>query len=116
MRRLAANLWTWILAGTIALSAHIWLAFELDNPQPIVRAGTLLTVFGLAVIARPIIRVGYANWWASTDREDWNETDPEKSKDALCVQILGPVMVIIGTLLSGYGDLLWNAAMFVAAR
>ena len=60
------------------------------------------------VIGRPIIRIGYQRWFEELHHEDWNTSDEEDRKsnlDAASVQIVGPLLVLAGTLLSGYGDL-----------
>jgi hypothetical protein len=91
------------------------------------RCGALWVIFAAAMIARPIIRVGYRNWYLSTKTIDGGSFKPTAEEieegrqsdiDALCVQILGPCLAILGTLLWAYGDLLATIVIkeFCAAR
>lgn len=93
----------------------------------VARCGALWIIFAAAMIARPIIRVGYRNWYQSTKTIDGGSFKPTAEEieegrqsdiDALCVQILGPCLAILGTLLWAYGDLLATIVIkeFCAAR
>jgi hypothetical protein len=98
-----------------AIIAHVLWAYGSRNGADLARCGALWSVLAGVLIARPIIRLGYANWYQksrSIDGGSFEETLEEAEAerqagiDALNVQVYGPALLIAGTLLWGYGDLL----------
>jgi hypothetical protein len=84
-----------------------------DGTQ-VARCGATWVVFAGAIIARPIIRMGYPLWYQSTRTIDGGSFPPtpveiEESRqleiDGKCVQVFGPVLAVLGTILWAYGDL-----------
>jgi hypothetical protein len=64
--------------------------------------------------------MGYADWYQSTTVTDGGSFKPtpeeleearKSATDARCVQLFGPVLAILGTVLWAYGDLAANAVM-----
>ncbi|MCC7427891.1 MAG: hypothetical protein IT557_13370 [Alphaproteobacteria bacterium] len=105
----------WIGAACIILTGHTWWAVQVGAGHPIPRGGALIILCGLAVIARPIVRLGIAEFVQRLSSFDGGNITPtseeiedgrEKHQDALAVQFAGPLLVGSGTLLAGYGDLI----------
>ena len=81
------------------------------------RCGATWVVFAGAIIARPIIRVGYKTWSESSLVIDGGHFPPTPEEieegrqsriDANCVQVFGPALGILGTVLWAYGDVAVN--------
>jgi hypothetical protein len=79
------------------------------------RCGATWVLFAGAIIARPIIRKGYKKWHESTMTMDSGEFSPtpeqteeneQNNIDAKCVQVYGPMLAALGTILWAYGDLI----------
>ena len=73
--------------------------------------GSLLASFGVLTIGRPVIRAGGYKAWLEKTRiiiggsfpptlEETAE-EAQELKDALAVQRIGPLLVVIGTMLNG---------------
>lgn len=110
----------WGTAATVSLVLHIWWMWSTHDGAPAARCGATWVVFAGAIIARPIIRIGYKAWYQSTKIMDSGsfETTPEQTEgirqsavDAKCVQQFGPVLAVLGTILWAYGDLAANAVI-----
>jgi H+/gluconate symporter-like permease len=81
------------------------------------RCGATWIIFGSAIVARPIIRVGYRAWLRASRTIDGGTFPPSPEEieairqdnlDARSVQLFGPILAVLGTLLWGYGDLIGN--------
>jgi hypothetical protein len=83
------------------------------------RVGAPLIVMGIIIAARPFIRVGPRVWIEITlprvgvfptgpgkIQRVVKRVRPEIEKDVSATQIWGPLLLVLGTILSGYGDLL----------
>jgi hypothetical protein len=89
----------YVLAPTSKLSASYALA------------GAIIAMIGVVTLARPIIRVGgYKKWYEKTKIIDYGHISPtseeiaedkEQSKDAAAIQLWGPALIVIGTLVNG---------------
>jgi hypothetical protein len=80
--------------------------------------GATWVVFALAIIALPIIRMGYGACYQSSKIIDSGhfqltpkelEENRQSAIDARCVELFGPVLAVLGTILWAYGDLAANA-------
>ena len=120
MRKLFSSRLFWVTAAAVSLVIHAWWAWSTHDGTQAARCGATWVVFGGAVIARPIIRVGYRAWYISTKTIDDGHFSPtpleiEQAQqdliDANCVQVLGPGLAVLGTTLWAYGDLLVNAIL-----
>lgn len=110
----------WGTAAVVSLAVHLLWAWNTHDGTPAARCGATWAMFAGAIIARPIIRMGYRKWYESTRTIDVGsfETMPEQDEeirqnaiDAKCVQVLGPLLAVLGTLLWAYGDLAANAIL-----
>jgi len=120
MRRLLSSRLLWVTLAVVLLIIHSWWAWHAHDGTHIARCGATWIVFAGAIIARPIIRVGYKAWKRSAEcliiDGGGVEPTPEEIEetrqcviDAGCVQLLGPGLAVFGTLLWAYGDLMGNA-------
>lgn len=74
-------------------------------------AGAVMASLGVFTIARPVIRAGgYKSWLAKTNFIDGGSLQPtaeeleeadQIEKDALAVNIIGPALAIVGTIMNG---------------
>lgn len=94
------------IVGSVVALDWTWLA----------RSGALVTVCGVVLSVRPIIRKGYKAWFESLRVIDYGSIVPtpaeiEESRqldiDARAVWV-GAMMALAGALLGAYGDLLGN--------
>jgi hypothetical protein len=120
MRKLFSEPLFWGIAAVISFTVHVWWAWNTHDGVQAARCGATWVVFAGAVFARPIIRMGYADWYQSTTVIDGGSFEPTPTEleearqtaiDAKCVQLFGPVLAIVGTVLWAYGDLVTNVVM-----
>lgn len=125
LRRLLLNTWLWItLSGLLFVSHGLW-AWWMCSGAPIQRIGAPLIVIGIFVAARPFIRAGGLTaiiekslpragvypLKAGEPHRIREAARPETEKDVRATQLSGPILIVLGTVLSGYGDLLANALL-----
>ena len=117
MRKLLSRPLLWISFATVSLALHLELSWCTRDHTLVARCGASWVVFGSAIIARPIIRMGYRKWYQATRIIDGGhfvqsaediEEEQQSAIDARCVQVLGPVVAVLGTILWAYGDLAAN--------
>jgi len=120
MRKLFSEPLFWGTAAAVSLVLHAWWAWGTHDGTPAARCGATWAVFAGAIIARPIIRMGYKGWYQSTKSIEAGSFPPTPAQieenrqsaiDAECVQRFGPVLAVLGTILWAYGDLAANAIM-----
>jgi len=114
---LAVSWLTWFSLAVASFVIHLVWAHNSHQGSHLARCGATWTIFAGALIARPLIRLGYNAWYQASETFDGGEYQPpseqiEKERqskiDALNVQILGPCLAVAGTFLWAYGDLLGN--------
>ncbi len=114
IRTLAISRALWIVLAVVTLALHVAWARNTHGAN-LERCGALWAVYGAVLLARPVIRQGYTAWFASTRVVGGGgfeptpaeiEEDRQSAVDATCIQIIGPTLIIAGTVLWGYGDLL----------
>lgn len=70
-------------------------------------AGTILALIGGVNIARPVLRLGYAEWLKGLQTIDCGSIiekigiEDEEKRDAAAVQKMGPILIFLGTLING---------------
>jgi hypothetical protein len=126
MRRLALSYWTPPLAGLVLLALHlVWaIRWEPGRRGEIATGfGACLIVLGLLVAARPYIRAGREGMYAQARprhpgsfaipheatvrfRERVAATEHERRRDVDAERIYAVVVIVVGTLLNGYGPAL----------
>ena len=120
MKKLLSSPQIWGAAAIASLVLHGWWAWSTHDGAPATRCGATWVVFAGVIIARPIIRMGYRAWYQSSKIIDSGHFEPtpeeleenrQSAIDARCVQLLGPVLAVLGTILWAYGDLAANAVI-----
>jgi hypothetical protein len=120
MRKLFSDPCFWGIAAVISFIVHVWWAWNTQDGAQSARCGATWVVFAGAIIARPIIRMGYAEWYRSTTVIDGGSFKPtpeeleevrQSAIDAWSVQLFGPALAILGTVLWAYGDLIANIVL-----
>lgn len=73
--------------------------------------GAVIAVLGVLTIGRPIIRMGYGRWFSASQMIDGGtfpptreqeEEDFQQREDARAIQIYGPLLIVVGTLMNGF--------------
>ena len=118
IRRLAYLLL--LIVGGVGLVTHAWWFEATRDVVVLQRAGSWLTVWGIAVTARPILTDGVASTvqrqmprvHAFCPRSDLADRlkraearRPEVRRSVIAERVAGVVMIVCGTLLNGYGDM-----------
>lgn len=94
----------------LALNSVIFVLLPNPISSRAALTGAVLAVLGVIMIGRPIARLGYFEWLQqsrSIDGGSFSPTPEEIKKDrqdkmdAQAVQIMGPLLIAIGTLLNG---------------
>ena len=94
-----------IISFALSLYSREWLWFS--------RAGSIMTICGVILTIRPIIRLGIKEWIKEQNTIDGGsfeptskeiEADRQSNLDNAASQI-GAVLAILGTIIWGYGDL-----------
>ncbi len=108
MRSLFSNTWLLVISAIIFSGYSFYYSVASGDPQWFQRSGSIVVLIGVFITARRIVRLGenYLN-------EDWNLPDESaEGKKALLDQrsesIYGPIVAVIGTIIWGYGDLVFN--------
>ncbi len=114
-RKVASNAWFWIGACTVSLIVHAWWAYASQSNMPLARCGATWAIFSSFVIARPVVRLGFARWYASQGIVNGGHFIPtpeeveagrQAALDAKSIQTIGPVMLFVSTLIWAYSDLI----------
>ncbi len=122
MRNLFSRRLFWFTAATASFLIHAWWTWSTRDGSQTARCGATWVVFAGAIIARPIIRLGYRSWYQFSQTIDGGsfvptteerERERQNGIDANCVQVFGPLLALLGTVLWAYGDLAANAVMKV---
>jgi len=109
MRKIFSNTWLIFLLAFIVLIGSLFHSMVTNDPQWFQRSGSIIVLLGVLIVARRVIRLGkdYQN-------EDWNLPDESsEGKKVLLDQrsefIIGPIIAVVGTIIWGYGDLIFKA-------
>jgi hypothetical protein len=118
MRNLFSRPLLWVAAAAVSLVLHAWWVWNTHDGGQVARCGATWVIFAGAIIARPIIRMGYGAWYQTSKIIDSGhfvstpeelEENRQSAIDASCIQLFGPVLAVLGTILWAYGDLAANA-------
>lgn len=113
MRKIFSNTWFISTLAFIVLSISLFHSMVTNDSHWFQRSGSIIVLLGVLIAARRVIRLGkdYQN-------EDLNLPDetPE-GKNVLLDQrsefIIGPIVAVLGTIIWGYGDLIFEALFIV---
>ncbi len=114
-RKLAISRAFWVIVAVVTFALHVAWARNTHGGANLARCGALWAVYGAALLARPVIRQGYTAWFVASQKVGGAglipsaaeiEEDRQIGLDAGSIQIIAPVLIVGGTILWGYGDLL----------
>ena len=105
------GLWLWGAVVVLFSLVRQLVGFSPITAATLALYGAMMACLGVFTIARPVIRAGgYKSWFAKTREIKGSSYSPpleelkeaeETEKDALAVNILGPALAIVGTLMNG---------------
>jgi hypothetical protein len=114
---------TWLALGMALTTSHLFWLFCTRDPVVIQRFGAGLGVVGALSIAVPYLRniegevasrlprsgglFPRSPERAERDRERREAAKPRVRSEVVQERIWGALVVVVGALLNGYGDLLW---------
>lgn len=102
-----------VIAISIVVKS-VWIGFNEGDWSWFGRSGSVVTVIGVLLTARPLIRLGFDEWFRSESVINGGSFDPSAEEieegrqgrlDARASSI-GIYMAIIGAIIWGYGDLI----------
>lgn len=109
----AFNPWAGVVPSAVVILGAVLLP-GVPRAAPLAAAGAIVAAIGVLTLGRPIVRLGYKQWRETSQNVDGgyfsSEEEPpefkaevdEQNKDAVAVQIVGPSLVVVGTLLNGF--------------
>lgn len=114
MRRLFSNIEFLFAASALIMLASAAASLWSNQWHWFGRSGAILTIAGVLLTFRPLVRMGLAEWLRSQSNKDLGlltptekeiEADRQATIDGSASK-LGITMAIIGTLVWAYGDLI----------
>lgn len=108
-------------AGGVVLVLHLWWLASADHQGEVISAlGAVATVFGIWMASRPYVRLGIAGMieaglpkddagfltgpnWFEEFRAIQDAARPGVTRDVWAERVIAVTVVVIGTLLNGYG-------------
>lgn len=101
------------MALILLIIVHLIMGLVWHDASALMRLGQWFILAGVVFVARPVIRLGYYEWFKQSQIIDGGDAssvvDHEAVKDAESIQIYAPTLTIIGILLSAYGDFFLKA-------
>ena len=116
MKRLFSNVKLLVAASFLFVLASAAASFWSHQWHWFGRSGAILTIAGLLLTFRPLVRMGLTNWLQSQSIIDCGHLVPiaeeieaeHQAKIDGSASMLGVSMAIVGTLIWAYGDLVGN--------
>lgn len=107
MRHIFSNTWLLVVVAMVVLFGNYLLSMTISEPHWFQRSGSIVVLLGVLMAARRVVRLG-----KNYQDEDWNLPDetPEGKRvllDQRSEFIIGPIVAVIGTVVWGFGDLLF---------
>ncbi len=125
LRTIAASYWTALALGALAVFLHVrWYTVDKAAGAEVVSGfGAALVAFGVFVGSRPYIRAGIAGMikaglpdggagvfggptYDASLKAVHDKVRPEVTRDVWAERVIAVAVVIVGTLLNGYGTLI----------
>jgi hypothetical protein len=91
---------------------HFYLAINYCDVNWITAYGAFLVVSGIISGLRSLIRFGFKKIYENTKNTDLNIVDPGEKIDLRFSLLISPILLIIGTVLNGYGAIFWKIFYF----
>ena len=114
MNKLLSNICLFIIIPTCAISASLIASLITEEWHWFGRSGAIVTMAGVILSVRPVVRRGFNEWLKQQDEIDYGSLDDNTAKEIeekrqvrldLIASYIGMFMTMIGTLIWGYGDL-----------
>jgi hypothetical protein len=114
MRKHLSNIWLIVGLAALIVIISMLASYFTCKWHWFGRSGAIMTMMGVFLTARPLIRLGLTEWFRSQSEIDGGrfvatpediEADWQTKLDAK-VNIIGVVMAVVGTLIWAYGDLI----------
>jgi hypothetical protein len=119
LHKFAMNPQAIVWTAAALLPFHGLIGFVLKDYTYVDRCGALWVILGGMLVFRPILRVGYDEWYRRsrvidlgtfTVTPEDQEEERQRETDARCVQMIGPFLGMMGTLLWAYGSAMWKSS------
>jgi hypothetical protein len=114
MNRLFSNIWLLIGVAALAVVASVLASHITGKWHWFGRSGAIVTMAGVILSVRPLVRMGFAEWLRSQRVIDGGhfvptpeeiEEERQTTLDATASNI-GVYMALVGTVVWAYGDLI----------
>ena len=114
MNRHFANIWLLISIAALAVIASVLVSSFTGKWHWFGRSGAIVTMVGVILSVRPLVRMGFAEWLRSQGVINGGQFEPTPEEieeerqitlDAAASRI-GIYMALVGTVVWAYGDLI----------
>ena len=114
MNRLLSNILLLVIASVLIVLASAVVSYQSSAWHWFGRSGSILTIAGVLLSFRPLVRMGLDEWLKFQSTIDGGQLSPtpeelEADREAHCDGVASQIgfwMAIVGTLIWAYGDLL----------
>jgi hypothetical protein len=115
LNKFLSSICIFIILPICALSASVTASYITGEWHWFGRSGAIVTMAGLILSVRPVVRRGFNEWLKQQDEVDYGTLNGNTAKEIeekrqirldLIASYIGMFMTITGTLIWGYGDLL----------
>lgn len=114
MSKLLSNIWLLVGAAALAVAISFAESFVTSKWHWFGRSGAVLTMAGVLLSVRPLVRMGFSEWFRSLTVIDCGHLEPtqeeieaeRQSKLDATASHIGVYMALVGTLVWAYGDLI----------
>lgn len=114
MNKILSNIWLLIGIAVLAVVASGVASHMTEKWHWFGRSGAIVTMVGVILSVRPLVRMGFTEWLRSQRVIDGGHSEPtadeiEKARQATLDAIashIGVYMALVGTLVWAYGDLI----------
>lgn len=111
VRLRAFSPWLGVWLSVPLLIGAWWIGSPGNLAKWFAATGSIVAVLGVLTLGRPVIRLGYREWFKASNFVDGGEDPPpptqieeerQSNLDAKALQVSGPVLITFGTLLNGF--------------
>lgn len=109
-----SNIWFVVGAAALAVVISFAASFVTSKWHWFGRSGAIITMAGVILSVRPLVRMGFSEWFRSLTVIDCGHLEPtpeeieaeRQSKLDATGSHIGVYMAVIGTVIWAYGDLI----------
>jgi hypothetical protein len=114
MNKLLSNVWLLVGVAVLVVVISVLESYTTGKWHWFGRSGAIITMAGVILNMRPLVRMGLTEWLRSQQVIDGGHFDPtpeeieeerQTTQDAIASNI-GLYMVLVGTVIWAYGDLI----------